>query len=46
MTGAIMWFAGLAIGAFFGAAWGYEAGRKSVVIMAVPDEPEIGPNSP
>lgn len=46
MTATVMWLAGMSVGVIFGAAWGYEAGRKSVVIAALPDEPEIGPNNP
>jgi hypothetical protein len=43
-----LWVAGLAIGALFGFAWGYTAGRRSVIITlpaqteALPDTREKG----
>lgn len=30
-----IWFTGLAIGALFGFAWGFNAGRNSVVIVGL-----------
>ncbi len=32
-----LWFAGLAIGALFGFAWGWAAGQRSVVIALPAD---------
>jgi len=37
----IAWFAGLAIGALFGFAWGWSAASKAVVIT-LPDTPAKG----